>query len=132
MSRRILQPSGWSRPKGYANGIAASGRYVFTAGIVGWNAQQEFVAKDFVGQFRQVLQNTVDILAEAGATPADIVRMTCYVTDKRDYVDNLEDIGAIWRDVFGKVFPCMAVIEVTALVEDAAKVEIETTAVVDD
>lgn len=132
MSRRILQPSGWSRPKGYANGIAASGRYVFTAGIVGWNAQQEFVAQDFVGQFRQVLQNTVDILAEADATPADIVRMTCYVTDKRDYVDNLEDIGAIWRDVFGKVFPCMAVIEVTALVEDAAKVEIETTAVVDD
>lgn len=132
MSGRVLQPPGWTRPKGYANGVAARGRYVFTAGIVGWNERQKFVAQDFVGQFRQVLVNTVAILAEGHATPADIVRMTCYVADKREYLDNLEEIGAAWREIFGKTYPCMAVVEVSALMEDAARVEIETTAVVDD
>lgn len=131
MSRRVLQPPGWPRPKGYANGIVAHGGYVFTAGVVGWNERREFAASDFVGQFRQVLVNTIDILAEAGAGPADIVRMTCYVTDRHDYLGNLEEIGTVWREVFGKVFPCMTVVEVSALMEDAAKVEIETTAVVD-
>jgi enamine deaminase RidA (YjgF/YER057c/UK114 family) len=132
MSHRILQPPGWVRPKGYANGIAASGRLVFTAGVVGWNEQERFDASDLVGQFRQVLTNTKTILAEAGAAPADIVRVTCYVTDKREYLENREAVGAAWREVYGKVFPCMAVVEVSGLIEDAAKVEMETTAVVAD
>lgn len=130
MSRQILHPPGWVRPKGYANGIAASGRMVFTAGVIGWNAEEKFEHPDFAGQFRQALSNTQAILAEAGATPADIVRMTCYITDKREYLAQLAQIGEAWRDVFGKVFPCMAVVEVSALIEDAAKVEIETTAVI--
>ncbi len=130
MTRKILQPPGWPRPKGYANGIAASGRMVFTAGVVGWTAEEKFEAMDLAGQFRQALLNTRAILAEAGAAPSDIVRMTCYVTDKRDYVAAQPEIGAAWREVFGKVFPAMAVVEVKGLVEDAARVEIETTAVV--
>lgn len=130
MTRKILQPPGWPRPKGYANGIAASGRMVFTAGVVGWTAEEKFEAMDFAGQFRQALLNTRAILAEGGAAPSDIVRMTCYVTDKRDYVAAQPEIGAAWREVFGKVFPAMAVVEVKGLVEDAARVEIETTAVV--
>ncbi|MCJ8191894.1 RidA family protein [Sphingomicrobium aestuariivivum] len=127
---QILQPPGWPRPKGYANGIAASGRMIFTAGVVGWNEREEFVAADMAGQFRQVLENTVAILAEGGAAPAHIVRMTCYVTDRDAYVDSLEGIGAAWREILGKVFPAMAVVEVSRLVEPAALVEIETTAVV--
>lgn len=130
MSRKILLPAGWPRPKGYANGIAASGRFVFTAGVIGWNEQEVFEHAGLAGQFRQALLNTRAILAEGGATPADIVRMTCYVTDKREYVANRAEIGEAWREIFGKVFPCMAVVEVAGLVEDAAKVEIETTAVV--
>lgn len=130
MTRKILQPPGWPRPKGYANGIAASGRMVFTAGVVGWTAEEKFEAMDLAGQFRQALLNTRAILAEGGAAPSDIVRMTCYVTDKRDYVAAQPEIGAAWREVFGKVFPAMAVVEVKGLVEDAARVEIETTAVV--
>jgi enamine deaminase RidA (YjgF/YER057c/UK114 family) len=131
MTRQILQPGGWPRPKGYANGIAVSGRMVFTAGIVGWNAHERFEHADLAGQFRQVLLNTRTLLAEAGAVPADIVRMTCYVTDKRDYLASQSSIGAAWREIFGKAFPCMAVVQVSALVEDAAKIEIETIAVVD-
>lgn len=130
MTRKILQPEGWPRPKGYANGISAAGRMVFTAGVVGWTADEKFVAKDMAGQFRQALVNTRAILAEGGAEPADIVRMTCYVTDKREYLAAAKEIGAAWRDVFGKVFPCMALVQVVALVEDEAKIEIETTAVV--
>lgn len=126
----ILQPPGWVRPKGYANGIAASGRMVFTAGVIGWNEREEFEHRDLAGQFRQALLNTRAILAEGGAAPADIVRMTCYVTDKRDYLAARTAIGEAWREVLGKVFPCMAVVEVSALIEDAAKIEIETTAVV--
>lgn len=132
MTRRVLQPAGWPRPKGYANGVAASGRSVFTAGVVGWNEDEVFDRKDFSGQFRRVLLNTRAILAEGGATPADIVRMTCYVTDKREYLASREAVGAIWLEIFGKVFPCMAVVQVAALVEDDAKVEIETTAIVDE
>lgn len=130
MIRKVLQPDGWPRPKGYANGIAASGRMVFTAGVVGWNEQEKFAAKDLAGQFRQALLNTRAILEEGGAKPADIVRMTCYVTDKREYLASVAEIGAAWRDVLGKVFPCMALVQVVALVEDEAKIEIETTAVV--
>lgn len=130
MTRKILQPPAWPRPKGYANGIAASGRMVFTAGVVGWTAEEKFEAMDLAGQFRQALLNTRAILAEGGAAPSDIVRMTCYVTDKRDYVAAQAEIGAAWREIFGKVFPAMAVVEVKGLVEDAARVEIETTAVV--
>ncbi len=129
MSHQILQPEGWPRPKGYANGIAAQGRQVFTAGVVGWNEQEEF-PDGFVAQFRQTLENIVAILNEGGAAPTDIVRMTCYVTDKREYLDNAAAVGAAWRETLGKVFPCMAVVQVTALMEDAAKVEIEATAVV--
>lgn len=130
MTRAILQPAGWPRPKGYANGIAVSGRMVFTAGVVGWNEQEQFVAKDLAGQFRQALLNTRAILAEGGAEPSDIVRMTCYVTNKREYLASAKEIGAAWREVLGKVFPCMALVQVVALVEDEAKVEIETTAVI--
>ena len=128
--RETLQPPGWVRPSGYANGIAARGRLVFTAGVIGWNEREEFDADDLAGQFRQVLLNTRAILAEGGAAPQHIVRMTCYVTSKRDYVDARAEIGAAWREVLGRVFPCMAVVEVAGLVEDRAKVEIETTAVV--
>lgn len=130
MTRQVLQPKGWPRPKGYANGIAATGRMVFTAGVVGWNEEEKFVAKDLAGQFRQTLLNTKAILAEGGAAPSDIVRMTCYVTDKKEYLASARDIGAAWRDVLGKVFPCMALVQVVALVEDEAKIEIETTAVI--
>ncbi len=130
MNHEILHPSGWPRPKGYANGIAASGRMVFTAGVIGWNEKETFDHSDLAGQFRQTLLNTRAILLEGGAEPFDIVRMTCYVTSKQEYLDSLGDIGTAWREIFGKVFPCMAVVEVSALVEDAAKVEIETTAVV--
>jgi enamine deaminase RidA (YjgF/YER057c/UK114 family) len=130
VSRKVLQPSTWPRPKGYANGIAATGRFVFTAGVVGWNEREQFERKDLAGQFRQALVNTRAILEEGGAAPSDIVRMTCYVVDKSDYIASRAEIGAAWREVLGKVFPCMAVVEVSALIEDDAKVEIETTAVV--
>ena len=127
---RILQPPRWVRPKGYANGVAAEGRMVFTAGVVGWDAEERFAAKDLVGQFRQVLENTHAILAEGGAAPEHIVRMTCYVVSREDYVAQSPAIGAVWREVLGKTFPAMAVVEVSALVEREALVEIETIAVV--
>ena len=127
---QILQPEGWPRPKGYANGIAATGTTVYTAGVVGWNEEEKFVAKDLIGQLRQALLNTVAILEEADATPEHIVRMTWYITDKDEYTENLAEIGKAWRDVLGKVFPCMACVQVIALVEDDAKIEIETTAVI--
>lgn len=127
---QILQPDGWPRPKGYANGIAAEGRMVFTAGVIGWNAQEVFEHKSFGGQFEQALKSTVTILAEAGAKPDHIVRMTCYVTSKKAYLEALPEIGAAWKEHMGRVFPCMAVIGVSELVEDDALVEIETTAVI--
>jgi enamine deaminase RidA (YjgF/YER057c/UK114 family) len=127
---QILQPAGWPSPKGYANGIAAEGRMVFTAGVVGWTNEEVFERMDFAGQFEQVLKNTVAILNEGGAKPEHIVRMTCYVTSKKAYLDALPEIGAAWREHLGRVFPCMAVIGVTELVEDAAVLELETTAVI--
>lgn len=129
---QTLLPPGWARPKGYANGVAARGRLVFTAGIVGWDDQQRFVETDLVGQFRQVLVNTVAVLAEAGARPEHMVRMTWYVTSRDDYVRDIAAIGEIYRQLMGKVFPAMAVVEVSALVDPQARVEIETIAVVPD
>ena len=126
----VLQPPGWPRPKGYANGSAADGRLVFTAGVVGWNEREEFESDEFPAQFRQCVENIVAILAQAKAEPRHLVRMTWYVTDKRAYLDALPEIGAIYRDVLGKVFPTMAVVEVKGLMEDRALIEIEATAVV--
>jgi enamine deaminase RidA (YjgF/YER057c/UK114 family) len=126
----ILLPPGWPRPKGYANGIAASGRMVFTGGVVGWDAQERFVADTLPGQFRQVLLNTLAILAQGGAGPEHVVRMTWYVTDIAAYRAVLPEIGAAWRELMGRNYPAMAVIGVSALVEPAALIEIETTAMV--
>jgi enamine deaminase RidA (YjgF/YER057c/UK114 family) len=127
---RALLPPGWPRPKGYSNGISASGRMIFTAGVVGWNEHERFVAEDMVSQFRQVLVNTLAILAEDGASPEHIVRMTWYVTDRDEYVGRLAEIGAVYRELIGKNFPTMAVVEVSRLVEPLARIEIETTAMV--
>ena len=126
----ILQPAGWAQPKGYANGVTAEGRLVFVGGQIGWNRQNRFEARDLVGQIRQTLQNVVDVLAEAGAKPEHVVSMTWYLIDKKDYLDNLASIGKVYREVMGRHFPAMAVVQVTALVEDDAKVEIQATAVV--
>ena len=127
---KLLQPPGWPRPKGYANGISTRGRLIFTAGVVGWDEQQRFVAPDFVGQFRQVLENTLAILAEDGAGPEHVVRMTWYVVDRDEYVGSLREVGAAYREVMGSHYPCMAAVQVAALVEPEARVEIETIAVV--
>jgi enamine deaminase RidA (YjgF/YER057c/UK114 family) len=129
---RSLLPPGWPRPKGYANGIAARGRLVFTAGVIGWDETERLVSDTLAGQFEQILRNTLAILAEDGAGPEHIVRMTWYVTDRDDYVSHLTEIGAAWRRVIGKHYPCMAVVAVSALVEPAARIEIETTAVIPD
>lgn len=125
-----LLPPGWPRPKGYANGIAAKGTMVFTGGIVGWDEQECFTAPDLTGQFEQVLRNTLAVLAEAGAGPEHIVRMTWYVTDVAEYRASLPAIGAAYRSLIGRNYPAMAVVQVTALVEPEARIEIETTAVV--
>ena len=127
---KALQPPGWPRPRGYSNGISATGRMVFTAGIIGWDEQERFVARDMAGQFRQVLLNTIAVLAEDGAGPEHIVRMTWYVTDRDEYVASLPAIGAAYRDLIGKHFPAMAVVEVSRLVEPLARIEIETIAMV--
>ena len=127
---KTLLPPGWPRPKGYSNGIAATGRLVFTAGVVGWNEEEYFAAEDLVGQFRQVLVNTLAILAEGRAGAEHIVRMTWYVTDRPEYVRNLREIGLVYRELIGRHYPAMAVVVVAGLVEPAARIEIETTAVV--
>jgi enamine deaminase RidA (YjgF/YER057c/UK114 family) len=127
---KTLLPPGWPRPRGYANGISAKGRVVVTAGVVGWNAEERFEGEDLAGQFRQILVNTLAILAEDGAGPEHIVRMTRYVTDIPEYRRSLGEIGAAWRALIGKHFPAMAVVGVSALVEPQAKIEIETMAVV--
>jgi enamine deaminase RidA (YjgF/YER057c/UK114 family) len=129
---KSLLPPGWPRPKGYANGISARGRTIFTAGVVGWNEKEEFAANDLPGQFGQVLRNIIAILAEDGAGPEHVVRMTCYVTSRDEYVASLAEIGAAWRETMGRNYPAMAVVEVSALVEPAARVEVEATAVVPD
>jgi enamine deaminase RidA (YjgF/YER057c/UK114 family) len=126
----FLQPDGWVPAKGYANGILAEGRMVFTGGLVGWNENQEWIEMDMVGQFRQTLKNIVAVLAEAGAKPEHLVRLTWYITDKAEYNNNLKAFGAAYREVIGRHFPAMAVVQVVALMEDEARVEIEATAVV--
>lgn len=126
---RVLHPEGWKRPRGYSNGIAAEGRLVFVAGQIGWDESQVFRSDDLVEQARQALKNTLAVLAEAGAGPEQVVRMTWYITDKRDYLDRSKEIGAVYRALMGRHYPAMAVVEVSALMEDRAKVEIETTAV---
>jgi enamine deaminase RidA (YjgF/YER057c/UK114 family) len=130
---RILQPAGWPRPKGYANAIEVSGgRTVYVAGLIGWNEEEKFVAKDLPGQFEQILRNLVALLAEADARPEHVVRMTWYITDKAAYLREVRRIGEIYREIMGKVFPTMAVVQVVALMEDEALIEIETTAVIPD
>jgi enamine deaminase RidA (YjgF/YER057c/UK114 family) len=126
----ILQPPGWPRPKGYSNGVSATGRMIFTAGIVGWDEHESFPDYTLHGQFARALRNTLAILAEDGAGPEHIVRMTCYVIDRHDYVHSRDEIGAAWRELIGKNFPAMAVVGVTTLVEPKARIEIETIAVV--
>lgn len=128
---RTLLPPGWPRPKGYANGMeAAAERLVFVAGQIGWDEAGNVVSDDFAAQFRQVLLNTLAVLAEAGAGPAHIARMTWYVTDRDEYVSAAKEMGAIWRELMGGHYPVMAVVVVAALIEPRAKVEIETTAVI--
>lgn len=125
----FLQPSGWARPKGYANGTAASGRTICLSGMIGWDAQCRFHTSDFAGQVRQALQNIVAVLAEAKAGPQHIVRMTWYVVDKQEYLAANVDIGIAYREIIGRHFPAMAAVQVVALMEDAARVEIEVTAI---
>jgi enamine deaminase RidA (YjgF/YER057c/UK114 family) len=127
---KILQPPGWKRPNGYANGVAASGTVVFVAGQVGWNARGEFETDDLVGQVRQALANVAAVLAEAGATPEHITRMTWYLIDKREYLARGREIGAVFRELVGVYHAAMSAVEVRALIEDRAKVEIEVTAVI--
>ncbi len=128
---KILLPDGWPRPNGYSNGIAVeSGRLVFIAGVVGWDSNGVFQSEDLVEQLRQVLLNTRDIMAEGGAGPDNLARMTWYITDKHEYLSQLKEIGAVYRDVMGKNYPAMACVQVAGLIEDKAKIEIETTCVV--
>jgi enamine deaminase RidA (YjgF/YER057c/UK114 family) len=125
----ILQPEGWPRPRGFANGVVAEGRMVFVAGMIGWDAAGEFAGDDLPSQVRQALANVLAVLAEAGAGAEHVVRLTWYVTDRREYLAQQREIGAAYRDVMGRHFPAMAVVEVSGLVEERAKVEIEATAV---
>ena len=127
---QVLLPEGWPRPKGYANGVAATGTQVFIAGMIGWDAQGVFHSDDFAAQTRQALQNIVDVLREAGGKPEHIVRMTWYVTDKREYLAAGREVGAAFREIIGAYNAAMTAVEVKALMEDRAKVEIEATAVV--
>jgi enamine deaminase RidA (YjgF/YER057c/UK114 family) len=126
---QILQPSGWPAPKGYANGIAADGRLVVTGGVIGWDSQ-EHLAAGFVAQVRQTLNNISAILAAGGARPEHLVRLTWYVVDMEEYLSNLKELGQIYREIFGAHYPAMALVQVVRLVETAARVEIEATAVV--
>ena len=126
---RILQPSGWPVPKGYANGMTAEGRFVVTGGVIGWD-QQGHLPADFVGQVRQTLSNISAILAEGGARPEHLVRLTWYVVDIEEYLASLKTLGRIYREIFGTHYPAMALVQVVRLVEKAARVEIEATAIV--
>jgi enamine deaminase RidA (YjgF/YER057c/UK114 family) len=128
----IVNPPGWPKPKGYANAVAGRGKLVCVAGTIGWTPDERWETDDLVGQIRQALQNTLAILAAAGAAPQHIMRMTWYVLDKREYIARRAEIGACWRELLGRHFPAMALVEVSGLVEDRAKIEIETTALVPD
>ncbi|MBV9991065.1 MAG: RidA family protein [Alphaproteobacteria bacterium] len=127
---RVLQPADWARPRGYSNGIEATGRLVFVAGQIGWNKDGKFERHDFPGQFEQALRNIVAVLAEAGAGPEHVARLTWFITDKKAYLAQAKEVGEIYRRVMGRNFPTMSVVQVSALMEDEALVEIEATAVV--
>jgi len=126
----LLHPKHWRPAKGFANGVAAQGRQVFVAGQVGWNAEQDFASDDFVAQVEQALGNIKEVLAQAGALPEHLVRLTWYVTDKREYIARLKEVGEAYRRALGRHFPAMTLVQVVGLLEDRAKVEIEATAVV--
>ncbi|MGE0874035.1 MAG: RidA family protein [Burkholderiales bacterium] len=128
---KILQPPSWARPKGFSNGIAVKGgTTVYIAGQVGWTGAGVWEAKDFAGQFRQTLRNILDVLAEAGGRPEHLVKLTWYVLDKAEYLGAIKEVGAAYRELIGRHYPAMAVVQVSALVEDAARLEIEATAVI--
>ena len=129
---RVVEIPGWPRPRGYSNGVVASGRFVFVAGQIGWNEREEIVSDDLVEQARQALRNTLTVLAAGGARPEHVVRMTWYLTDKREYLARAREFGAVYREFMGKHFPAMAMVQVSALMEDRAKLEVETTAVIPD
>lgn len=129
---KLLQPAGWAEPKGYANGVMARGAMIFVGGQIGWNAQQQFDSDDFIAQTRQALQNILAVLQAGGAGPEHMVRMTWYVVDRVEYIARLKELGAAYREVMGKNFPAMTCVEVSALVEERARIEIEVTAVVPD
>lgn len=130
MAHEILQPEGWAKPAGFSNGMAARGRLVFVAGQIGWNAQSQFESDDFVDQVRQALANVVAVLAQAGAAPAHVTALTWYFTDRAEYLANLSAVGRVYREVFGRHFPTMVAVQVVALMEARAKVEIQAMAVV--
>ena len=129
---KFLQPPGWATPKGYANGMAARGTLVFVGGQIGWNAQQQFESDDFIAQTAQTLRNIAAVLREAGAGPEHMVRMTWYIVDRVEYNNRLPELGAVYREVMGRNFPAMTCVQVAALVEARARVEIEVTAVLPD
>lgn len=129
---KILQPEGWAKPLGYANGVEARGRQIFVGGQIGWNGQCEFETDDFIAQLRQTLQNVVDVVAAAGGEPHHITTMTWYFVDKTEYLQNLKEIGRAYREVMGRHFPAMAAVQVAGLVEDRARIEIQATAVIPD
>jgi enamine deaminase RidA (YjgF/YER057c/UK114 family) len=127
---QILQPPGWSRPKGFSNGIAARGRLVFIAGQVGWTGQGQWKESSFAGQFRQAMENVLEVLGVAGGRPQHVVRLTWYVLDKKEYLASLTEVGAAYRELMGRHYPTMAVVQVSGLMEDQARLEIEATAVI--
>ncbi|MCV9999269.1 RidA family protein [Pararhizobium sp. YC-54] len=132
MTHKTLHPEGWVAAKGYSNGVLAQGRTIYTGGMIGWNSQCQFETDDFIAQVEQTLRNIVAVLAEGGAGPQHLVRLTWYVTSKAEYLADLKALGRVYKDVIGRHYPAMAVVEVSALMEDRAKVEIEATAVVSD
>ena len=127
---KIIQPEGWDTPKGYSNAVMAEGRMLFIAGQIGWDAQQQINSDDFIDQVRQTLENTVTLLKTAGAGPEHVARMTWYITDKKEYLARAKEVGQVYREIMGRNFPAMAMVQVSALMEDRAKVEIESTAVI--
>lgn len=129
---RIVQPEGWPRARGYANGVLASGRTLFVAGQIGWNENEQFDSDDLIEQARQALKNLVAVLAAGGARPEHVARMTWYLTDKREYLRRAGEFGAAYREFMGKHYPAMAMVQVAALMEDRAKIEVEATAVIPD
>jgi enamine deaminase RidA (YjgF/YER057c/UK114 family) len=130
MTMQILQPPGWARPKGFSNGISCQGRLVFIGGQIGWSGQGEWIDQSFAGQFRQALKNILEVLAQAGGKPEHLVRLTWYVLDRKEYLASLKELGAAYRELMGRHYPTMAVVQVSGLVEDAARLEIEATAVI--